>query len=171
MTSPSENPAIDPLLSTERGRLPGEIIFAFLGLVLSLVLGYQAWTISGFSGLSTAGIFPMLATGTMVISALFVVMGTVRNNPEYQGNWLAMFFADVLAPRIIVFAVLMTAYLFALQPLGFVISSFLFLFAGMAFLYRRRYLMLLALSAAAIAVVYLLFRYVFVVILPRGIFL
>ncbi|WP_099867593.1 tripartite tricarboxylate transporter TctB family protein [Pararhizobium haloflavum] len=145
---------------------PGAFAFALVLVLASLVLAHQAWSISGFSSLSSAGVFPMLATGTMVVTGLIVLLDAARRRRAENG---ASFFADVVAPRILLFAAMIIGYMLLLQPLGFILASFLFLFAGMAFLWRGNLLRTLIVSIVAVAAIYVLFRYVFVVVLPRGV--
>jgi putative tricarboxylic transport membrane protein len=153
-----------------RMRAPGELVFCLLLMVLSLVLAHQAWSIAGFTSLSSAGVFPMLATGAMLASGALILLDTARRTPAAERGAFKAFLADTVSPRIAGFAVLIVGYMLALQPLGFILSSFLFLSAGMIFLNRGRILLTLALSAASVAIIYVLFRYVFVVVLPRGAF-
>ena len=63
---------------------------------------------------------------------------------------------------------LVTVYAFLLEPLGFIPTSFLFLLALIRLLSRRRLLFCTALSASGVAIIYLVFRVVFTVILPEG---
>ncbi|MCO6386975.1 tripartite tricarboxylate transporter TctB family protein [Aliihoeflea sp. 40Bstr573] len=149
------------------GAPPGSLIFnGFLALA-SLVLAYQAWTISGFQSLSSAGVFPMLATGAMVVSMIVIIAGSNRRDSSGTGR---RFFGDVISLRIVAFATLIIGYMLALQPLGFIVASYLFLTAAMFLLHRKRFLLTLVISAVSVAVIYGLFRYVFVVVLPRGVF-
>lgn len=152
-------------------RAPGELLFCLLLLMGSAVLFHQAWTISGPASPSAPRVFPMLAAGTMLASGAVIVLNTFRTPRRYQGNPITGFFTEVFAPKILFVALLIAAYLLALEPLGFVLSSFLFLAIAMSGLLRRNYLGTVLLSAAAVAVIYALFRLVFMVVLPRGIFL
>lgn len=150
-------------------RRPGEAVFAVILLVVSLALLHQAYGISGFSGLSTAGIFPMLATATMA-GAMVAVLWTLRKAraapDEGTEGWLARFSHHILPTTIIVFLALIVAYLLALERVGFLISSLVFLFLSIWYLYRRNPLLIAAISAGALAIIYVIFRYVFSVLLP-----
>lgn len=159
----------DPMPPTNR-RLSGEIIFNLALLVASLVLAHQAWSIAGFRSLTSAGVFPMLAAGTMVVSAIFIIADSARKSPPEKRGLLQALSIEIISLRTVVFAAMIVGYMMALRPLGFVLASYLFLAAAMMFLHRRNYLFLLLLSAVAVAVIYFLFRYVFVVVLPRGMF-
>jgi hypothetical protein len=54
----------------------------------------------------------------------------------------------------------------ALERIGFLISSLAFLFLSIWYLYRRNPLLIAAISVGAFAVIYVVFRYVFSVLLP-----
>ena len=156
-------------MSSKPARRPGEIAFAVLCVVFGLVAFGQAYGISGFGGLSTPGVFPMLATGAMVVSGLFILAGTVRR-PAEPGTESAgaRFWREMLPLRHCVMLGLMLAYLAALPLLGFVVASALFLFAAFQYLWRRNVLVTLVLSAVSLAAIYVVFRIVFQVVLPQG---
>lgn len=151
-----------------RTRRPGELVFGLALLVFSLFACWQAWRISGFSSLSSAGVFPMVATFTMVVSGLFIVGETARARPEVGRGSLQRFAAEITPWRLVVFTLLIIGYMLALEPVGFLLSSFGFLFLGMSFLYRKGVLVNLAVSAGSLALIYFIFRHVFSVVLPRG---
>lgn len=166
MTLESEQPADD---AAPRGRAPGETFFALLMLMGAAALLHQAWSIAGFSSFSSAGVFPMLAAGTMVLSGVAVVTQTILKRPGHEGSTIGAFARDVVGPKVLSIGLLITAYLFLLEALGFVASSILFLSVSICGLHRRNYVGMVALSVVTVAVVYLLFRYVFIVILPQGV--
>ncbi|AEQ51228.1 tripartite tricarboxylate transporter TctB family protein [Pelagibacterium halotolerans] len=150
--------------------MPGAFVFSLLVLAVSLVLFQQAWTIAGIQSLSSAGVFPMLAAGTMAVSGLFIAVKSFRERRAARKKDGAGSLGEVVTLPIAIFAAMIVAYLFVLQPLGFIVSSYLFLLAGTGFLYRKRFVMLALINAIVVAVVYVVFRYVFVVVLPRGVF-
>jgi putative tricarboxylic transport membrane protein len=151
-----------------RTRRPGELVFSLALLAFSLFAAWQAWRISGFASLSSAGVFPMVATFTMAVSGLFIVAETARARPEKERGTLQRFAADITPMRLVVFALLIVAYMLALEPAGFLLSSFGFLFLGMSFLYRKGVLVNLAVSSASLVIIYIIFRHVFSVVLPAG---
>jgi putative tricarboxylic transport membrane protein len=76
----------------EPALLPGELAFCALLLLLSLFLLWQAHGISGFESLSSAGMFPMLAAATMVVTGAVFSWQSLRRGPANvsgQGNWQA----------------------------------------------------------------------------------
>lgn len=151
-----------------RARQPGELAFSLALLAFSLFATWVAWGISGFESLSSAGVFPMLATFTMVVTGLFIVSEAARALPDKDASAFRRFTAEVTPLRLIVFALLIGAYMLALEPAGFLLSSFLFLFLALSFLYRRGVLVNLLISGGSLAVIYIIFRQVFSVVLPSG---
>lgn len=149
-------------------RRPGELVFALAILLFSLAAFWQAYDISGFDGLTEPGVFPMLATGTMVLASLFILSNTACRPAEADGAAARRFFAEILPVRHMVLIGLVLAYLLLLPLLGFIASSALFLLAAFQYLWRRHVLITLLLSAAALAAVYVIFRIVFQVVLPEG---
>ncbi len=152
----------------QHDRQPGELAFSLLLLVASLFLGWQAWTIAGFASLSSAGVMPMLATATMALSGLVILGRTARRRAPAGQGAARRFLAEITPPRLALFAAMIVLYMLALEPAGFLVSSFLFLFAGMAFLHRRSLLLSLVVSAASLALIWFVFRHVFAVVLPAG---
>jgi len=152
----------------QRARAPGELIFNLALLVFSLFACWQAWRISGFASLSSAGVLPMIATFTMAISALFIVAETARARPQPERGGLQRFAAEVTPCRLVIFTLMIVGYMLALEPAGFVLSSFGFLFLAMSFLYPKGVLINFTVSAGSLAIIYFIFRHVFSVVLPRG---
>ncbi|WP_413203977.1 tripartite tricarboxylate transporter TctB family protein [Rhodospirillum sp. A1_3_36] len=156
-----------------RARRPGERAFAVLAVVFALVASWQAYGISGFSGLSTAGVFPMLAAGVMTLAALSVLWSTLRmpEVEEGQGRTIGGFLREVFPARQQVMVLMVVVYMLVLPWIGFVLSSSLFLFAGIHYLWRKRIVITIGLTVVTMAVVYVVFRVVFQVVLPQGILL
>jgi putative tricarboxylic transport membrane protein len=145
-----------------RLKRPGEDLFGWIFLVLSVGLFWQAWLIAGFSGLSSPGAFPMAAAAVMVVSACIVVLANRHHGHDTSGT-------PVLPRVIVIFTGLMLGYALLLSPLGFLPASFLFLLLGMKLLYNRGWPAAVGLSLAALVVVYVIFRLVFQVVLPEGV--
>lgn len=153
-----------------RPRRAGELVFAIGLLGFSLAALWQAFEISGFSGLSTPGVFPMLAAGTMVVSALFILVHTLRLPKPVQaaGSALGRFVRDVVPLRLVAVLGLILLYLAAMPWLGFLVSSGIFLFAAFCLLWRRSPLFSLAVTVLCLAAIFVIFRLVFQVVLPQG---
>lgn len=155
-----------------RRRLPGELVFVLLLLLFALTALWQAWRISGASGWSTPGALPTLAALVMLLAGIRIAVNTARVPPPEAtpGRSLARDFLHQVTPAsIVLFTVLIVAYMFALEPLGFVASSFLFLVLAMFALGERRILRTLVVSAISLACIYVVFQTAFSVVLPEGI--
>ena len=114
----------------------------------------------------------MLAGATMVAAMVGVLWQLYRSpssaaaGTEESGGRLARFGREILPLSVIVFIALIVAYMLALERVGFLIASFVFLFLSIWFLYRRNPLLVLTISVGALAGIYVVFRYIFTVLLP-----
>jgi len=144
---------------------PGELFFAILIAAFSVVALWQAYEISGFTGLSTPGIFPMLAAITMLISALFILHDALSRR-QIRANSVDKI--QVFTGRLALIVSLLAVYVCAMPYFGFMISSAVFLFLSFAYLWRKNVFMSALLTAATLLAIYLIFRVLFQVVLPRG---
>lgn len=154
------------MMSKEATRRPGELLFSVILVVFSVAAFWQAYSISGFTGKTTPGVFPMLASGVMTVSGLLILISTARTPPDTSDA--AGFFTKVLSRNHIVLIGLVLGYVVLMPLLGFIVSSALFLFCAFQFLWRKSPLVTLALTALTLAVIYIIFREVFQVVLPQG---
>ena len=69
---------------------------------------------------------------------------------------------------LVLFTLLIVAYMLLLEVLGFILSSYLFLLLSMQVLGSRRLLVNLAASAVVLASIYIIFQTAFSVVLPPG---
>lgn len=152
-------------------RLPGELVFTLLLLAGSAFLLREAYGISMFESFTSPGIFPMLAASVMVVTALLALRGTLRQ-PSAQdagAESLALQFMRRMAPPVLLaFVLAITAYMLLLQPLGFLLASYLFLVVSMRLLGSRRWGLNLLIGAASLAAIYGVFQTLFAVVLPSG---
>lgn len=154
--------SLSPLVKT---RKPGERIFCFLLVLGSVYLFWQAYKISGFSKLSSPGAFPLAASATMILASCIAFINTLKL-PEAKG---VRFVYHCFPPIVATIMALILVYSIILESLGFILSSFAFLFISIQFLYRCRVLTTLSITLLALVVVYIVFRLVFQVVLPEGI--
>jgi len=155
----------------QRRRLAGEVVFALLLLASSLFLFWHSYKISGFSSYTSAGAYPMVTTAVMSISAIIILFQTLRIARVESApgqSLLFQFYTQVTPTLIVVFALSIVGYMMLLEPLGFVISSYLFLVISMWLLGSRRLLINLLVSAAAIGFIYIVFQTIFSVAVPKG---
>lgn len=147
-------------------RRPGELVFTLVLIACSLVLLWQAYGISGFSALSSAGAFPMAMSAIMVGSLAVVLAKLLRQS--VPDALVQRFKTEILPSTVVVFCLVILAYSVALDWLGFIPSSFLFLLTSITFLQGGRFKRAFALSLVSIICVYVVFRLVFQVVLPEG---
>ena len=154
-------------MAPQHGRRPGELVFTILLVALALFAFHQAYGIAGFSGLTTGGVLPMLASAVMVVSAVAILRDVVRRPAEDAAGPVAT--VRFLFPAaFIVFAGLMIGYAASIPLLGFMAASAIFVFVSIGFLWRRNLVWTAAITAAAMISVYVIFRLAFQVVLPQG---
>lgn len=146
-----------------RRKRRGEDVFGLIMVVISFGIFWQAYSIAGFSALSSPGAFPMAAAAMMVVGALTVAYGNLKNAAPRDD-------APILPVTVALFTGLVIVYAVLLSPLGFLPASFLFLFAGMRLLYPRGgWVRSGIIALGALILIYVIFRLVFQVILPEGV--
>ncbi len=151
---------------------PGEKLFGYLMLALSLFLLWQTYLIAGFSSISSGGAYPMAAAALMVVSSIAVILRN-RRQPKVEVSGSAdewrRFRKEVAPPYpLLGYVGMMVAYMLLIEPLGFNVSSFLFLLGSFLYLYRRGVWLSLGLSLGSVILIYVVFQIVFQVILPEG---
>lgn len=146
-------------------RRPGELVFAIFLTVASLALLWNAYGIAGFSKLSSPGAIPMATSAVMVVTALIVTVRTARQ-PRVADETVAR---DILPGTVILFVGLLVGYALLLRPLGFLPTSALFLIVAIKVLSRRGWGFTLGTALLSLAVIWLIFRLVFSVLMPAGI--
>jgi hypothetical protein len=150
-----------------RAKRPGEAVFGWLMLALSVFVLYAAHGISGLTGPSTPGAFPMAAAAAMVVASAVTVF---RNAAlPASGDGLDGFVQQIVPPVLAVFFGLVCLFAVLFDSAGFLIASFVFLFSAIFFLHRRGPLSALTLSLGTLAAIYVVFRLIFQVILPEGV--
>jgi putative tricarboxylic transport membrane protein len=154
-----------------RRRLAGETMFIALLVLFSAFMLWTAYGISGFTSLTSAGAFPMVATLVMLVSAGIALRDTTRlpRADAAEGEGLVAQFRRQLVPAVVVwFTVAIAVYMIALERVGFLIASYLFLVASMRLLGSTRWVLNLVVSAVCLAAIYVIFQTVFAVVLPTG---
>lgn len=148
----------------------GETGFSLLLLVFSVTAFWQSYAISGFSGLSTPGVFPMLASATMVFATVCILLQSLRRKDSANSNEIVSqnFFQTILPVRLLVVVCLISGYVVAMPLLGFLLASAIFLFISFSYLWRKSFLVSLAITVGSVVCVYLVFRKLFQVVLPKG---
>ena len=159
-------------MAERRPKRAGESTFGVIMLLVSLAFAWQSYEISGFSALSSPGAFPLAASAVMVIAALIVVVGDMRREHEVEGplsDKARSFSSDITPSIVVVFAGFVIGYAALLESLGFLPTSFLFLFAAIQFLHRGSVAFSFFVALGSLIAIYVVFRLVFTVVLPEGI--
>jgi hypothetical protein len=154
-----------------RPREPGETVFACLMLLLGVFVMAEGWRLDAFHSPSSAGIFPVFAGLVMAVSAAAVILRTCRMVPPpaaAEQGLLRAFLRRVTPKEVAAMAALMVAYMLALEPFGFLAASFAFLLVSILYLHRRGLVFAAVVSAATLALIWVVFRLVFTVVLPAG---
>lgn len=149
----------------KNSRLPGEGFFAILMAGISGFALWKAWGISGFSALSAPGTFPMAVAAVMLVASLVIVAKTVRLPKSATVTGLSA----VLPWRVVFLIAIVIGYALAIQPLGFLPTSFLFLMIAMQVLAGGRLLRNAGIALLCLVLVYAVFRLLFSVLMPEGI--
>jgi putative tricarboxylic transport membrane protein len=158
-------------MHTPRSRLPGEITFTALLLLFSAFMLWTAYGISGFESLTSAGSFPMVACGVLLVTGLINVVHTTRATltPPNEGESTAQHFMRRLTPPALIgFTLAIVVYMVALEWAGFLISSYVFLVISMKLLGSQRMGLNFLVSALSLGAIYAIFQTVFSVVLPAG---
>lgn len=153
-------------------RLPGELGFGLALLLFSLTALWQSYKISGFSSLSSAGAMPLGTSFVMSVCAAMIVW-SARRKPVAAASagdplW-RRFFRQIMPPQVIVFTALIVFYMLALERLGFIVSSFVYLVLTNFALGQRRVFYTLGINLILLASIYLVFQVAFSVVLPEGV--
>lgn len=143
----------------------GEVAFSVLLLVLSVWTVWAAYQISGFGKLSDPGTVPLIGGTIMLISSGINAFKCIRRRNMLSGS----FRTDIAPTAVIVFSAAGLAYVIALESLGFITASVIYLTALFYVLAKQRPLRAFALSVGSVVLIYLVFRLVFLVLLPEGI--
>lgn len=147
----------------------GERLFIWILTAFSLFVLIAAYRISGFSSKSAPGTYPMATAAIMVVSLVFIHLGNRKKlKPEVKNlrEELKQAIQKVLPRALVVFTGLIIGYMVTIQSLGFVISSYLFLLLSMIYLKGSTLLKSFLISGFTLAVIYVVFQYIFTVVLP-----
>ena len=164
-----ERPLTSNAMKEIRKLRAGENLFAWLMMALSLFVLIQAYLISGFSSISSAGTFPMVAAAIMVVAMALILLNNRKlAKPDADGlkDELRQAAKQVLPKVFLVYTGVIIAYMILIQPLHFLPSSFAFLLVSMIYLKGSTVIKSLIISTLTLACIYIVFQYFFRVVLP-----
>jgi putative tricarboxylic transport membrane protein len=147
----------------------GENAFAWLMMALSLFVLIQAYLISGFSSISSAGTFPMVAAAIMVVAMAIILLNNrklAKSDADGLKDELRQAAKQVLPKVFLVYTGVIIGYMILIQPLHFLPSSFAFLLVSMIYLRGSTVIKSLIISILIMACIYTVFQYFFRVVLP-----
>lgn len=147
----------------------GENAFGWLMMALGLFVLVQAFLISGFSSISSAGTFPMVASAVMVIAAASMLLNNRKLKKPDTGSFKNELqrAAKQVSPKIfLVYMIIVIGYIILIKPLHFLPSSFVFLLLSMIYLKGSSALKSLLISTVTLGCIYIMFQYFFRVVLP-----
>ena len=162
------NPKLNPKLNAKIKKSDWilALIFIVLGCaVYALTCSFEQTLV--VDSRVTAEFFPRIIAGAMILLALLHLFRCWRHGsaPEPEGLWsLAAFTRPALV------AILIVAYVLALEPLGFIIATFALCVMLMYVTGNRTLVSLLVFPAALSVSVYAVFYKLLVVPLPEGLF-
>lgn len=150
------------------GRRPGEVAIVIALLVFSGYAFWNSYAIDGFSSLTSAGVFPMLATGVMIISGIFIFAKSIKL-PKHQDNSDTSAVGYLLPFKFVIFVPMMIAFAAAMPWIGFFPSAAVFIFFAISFLWRKNIVMTIFVTLISVCVIFVIFRLLFKVVLPTGV--
>lgn len=147
----------------EKVRKPGELGFAILGIVLG-ILGYYFAMDMTSETYSSPSVFPKLASTIIIACGAVSLRKALKRSAPPAGETV---FGYLLPRDVLVVLIMLVLYCIALPRLHFIPSSYAFMVAGMIYLHRgKKIVQSLIYSALALLVLVVVFRYLFLVILP-----
>jgi putative tricarboxylic transport membrane protein len=156
-------------MKKDRKLRAGENIFGWILLLFSLYILLQAYFISGFSSISSAGTFPMAASAVMVVSSGLILLNNRRlKKPDTKNirDELVLTVKTVLPSIFLFYIVIVIVYAALLKPLHFLPSSLAFLIISIIYLKGTTVPKTILISISILVFIYILFQYVFRVVLP-----
>lgn len=148
------------------------VIFAIISVIL-FIMSVQMWQETpGWSGMAA---FPLIISGIMMVTALWMLLEMRRCERSHEKN-VSPFIViketlKYLFPgKLVAFILYVVLYAIFIKSLGFILCTFLFLWASMITLYPERNvksaIKFFIISIVVLVGITLIFQYVFRVILP-----
>lgn len=152
----------------ENGELASIILFGMLSVVL-LVLSIQMFREE--MDLSSQGAFPLLLSSLMLVMVVLMFIELNRYDRAIDkgavlSEKIKAIYAYLFAGKILPMIIMIVIYAIALPRIGFIISSFLYLFVSMVMLKREAIKKSLLASIGIVAFILVIFQFIFKVILP-----
>lgn len=148
---------------------PGESLLLVLLLLAGLVVLAEGVRLGAFASPRSAGTFPFLAGLAQSAGALVLLVGRLRRRGEEREDLptrLRRLIAHLLPKEVALAVPALVLWVASLGTMGFVPATLAFLFAAVWYLRGGSPLLPAALSAGTVAVIWLVFREIFEIVLP-----
>ena len=146
-------------------RKPGERILTWFLLALSLFVLVNAWRMP-HETLSSSGAFPFFIGSVMILSVLRVLWKEWKVFASWKwGEERSLIQPFVLPKEVLAYIGVLVVYIVVTVSLGFWVSSYLFLVGSFLLLKGTRLIKALIIGVVMLAVIWLLFQYIFRIIL------
>ena len=146
-------------------RRPGERILIWFLLALSVFVSVVAWLMPRET-LSSSGAFPLFIGSVMVLSVLRILWKERKVFASWKWREeLGLIQPFVLPKEVSSYIVVLVVYIVVTSSLGFWVSSYLFLVGSLLLLKGARPVKALIIGVVTLAVIWLLFQYIFRIIL------
>jgi hypothetical protein len=146
-------------------RKPGERFLLWFLLALSLFVMVAAWRMP-HDTYSASGSFPLFIGAVMFLSILRIVWRDRKIFASWKWTEEIQRIKPFAFPReVVAYAVVLILYILLLYPLHFWVSSYLFLVGSFLLLKGAKPVRGLIIGAIMLAVIWLLFEYIFRIVL------
>ncbi len=152
----------------EKGEQPFILVLSIFSLV-SFIASIKMFMKD--TSLSSQGAFPLLISSLLMIMSAIMIW-EIRWCPSAFEKNINLFhkvkatFEELFPGKILPVIIMVIIYGIALPRIGFIISTFLFLFLSMITLKKGNIKMSLTISAGLVVFILVLFQFIFKVILP-----
>jgi putative tricarboxylic transport membrane protein len=146
-------------------RKPGERFLIWFLLALGLFVFIAAWFMPRHT-LSDSGAFPLFIGAVMILSVLRILWKERKIFASWKWREERALIKPFAFPKdVTVYIAVLTVYILLTMPLGFWVSSYLFLIGSFLLLKGAKLGRALVIGVVMLAVIWLLFQYIFRIIL------
>ncbi|NTW70957.1 MAG: tripartite tricarboxylate transporter TctB family protein [Eubacteriaceae bacterium] len=145
---------------------PGELYFLLILFSVFALFFYEASKQNGLlqGELGGPGVIPQLMIGASLIMIVLLFLQFRKNH--YKESYINDVIKTLFSKDLVAILGTVVLYALLLESLKFILTSSLFLFFSMALLDRKKFGHKLMISLATVAMIVLIFRYIFQVVLP-----
>ena len=161
--SENNNENQQPVQSDQK---PGELYLLSLLFLVFVLFFYEALKNKGLleGQISGPGIIPQLIAGGSIIMIAVLFMQFIKNH--YKEGKVFEVIETLFSKNLVVIIVAVVLYALLLEKFKFILTSAMFLFFSMIALEPKKIINKLIVSTTTLAIIVLIFKYVFQVVLP-----